>query len=101
MMRGVLTLLIVMAILLAAWAAETLMDRYRPRTGAWPRLLAVLLLAFAVGGVALRILGGAEAPVRRPWDVGEYEGCGIDSQRAFQLFGIRAGRHPAKQGEDR
>lgn len=49
--RSALSLAIVAVFLLSAWAVETLFDHYRPATGKLVRLLAILLVAFAVCGL--------------------------------------------------
>jgi hypothetical protein len=74
MIKGLLTLGIVAAILLAAWGVETWFDRYRPRTGAALRCLVILVLAFLIGIVFVRLAHGrdfgqweAADPAIREW----------------------------------
>lgn len=56
MMKALLTVGIVAAILAAIVVAELGLDRFRPATGRWPRLLAALLIAAAIAAVAIALL---------------------------------------------
>lgn len=67
-MKGLLTLLIVAAILLTASAVETWLDRYRPSTRPLARAAIILALAFAIGIAAVKLAHGRDAG---QWDLSD------------------------------
>lgn len=59
-MKLALTLLIVMAIMLAVWAGQTLLDKYRPHTSSVLQLLLALALGAAISAIGISLAHGGE-----------------------------------------